>query len=224
MDGTVITDPVASSAGDGSIDVVAAGPDYRLSRWSVHGATADRTSLGATQALGQPAVVAAPGRVDAFLRGFDARLHHVRASAAGVVDEAIGPGGAGSPAAIRTTGPGGVTLRVYRRRNARVWEGASTADGPWRWTRLEPVGALDHIIGSPSVSSVGNRVIVFARTTRRTLGRFELGSTGWQYANVGGWTTDTPASVGRVAYGRGRSGDVQQLTERGWQTLGGAFS
>jgi hypothetical protein len=225
MGGTVITDPVATSAGDGTVDVVAVGPDYRPVHWSVHGTSVDRTPLGDTQVLGQPAVVAATGRVDVFFRGFDGQLHHVRATAGSVVNEAIGPGGIGSPAAIGTAGPDGETLRVYRRRNSRIWEASSTADGPWHWTRLEPVGTVDHFIGSPSVSRVGDRVVVVARTTRRTLGRFVLRpATGWRYANVGGWITDTPTSVRRTVYGRGRDGDLQRFARRRWRSVGGAFS
>lgn len=224
MGGVVVADPVAATVGNG-FDVVAPGPDYRLVHWWWNGTGFSRGPLSASPVLGQPAIIATPLRLDVFFRTFDGHLDHSRATPTGVVDEVVGTAGWGSPAAIATAGPDGTTRRVSYRRGRKIWEAASTADGPWHRIPLEALDTRDHLSGSPSESRCGSTVQVVARTTRKALGIFELRpGTGWRYRNAGGAITDTPTAVGCRVDARGRDGDLQILADGIWHSAGGSFS
>lgn len=223
--GVVITDPVVASTAPRRFDVVALGTDYMPYRWSWNGIKLNKQRLGSTRGLEQPALIAAPGRIDIFFRGFDRAVHHVRTTDVGVIEVLVGGVASDAPTAVATTGPGGTTRRVFMHGpDHLIWGATSYNDGPWTWARLAPAGMADRFAGSPTASTSGGTVIVRARTTTGSLGTLRLApSTAWTYANVGGAIVDSPSSVGNAAYAQGRDGTLQFFDGTTWYSKGGRF-
>jgi hypothetical protein len=222
--GVIITDPVAASTALGGFDVVALGADYTPHHWWWNGTGISHEQVGTTRGLGQPALIAAPDRLDIFVRGVDHAIHHVRRTTAGVVEESLGGVISDFPTAVATTDAGGTTRRVFvDGPGRRIWSVSSLNDGPWQWELLAPTGITDRFAGSPSASKVQGTVIVSARTSTGTLGIFRRTPAGWTYRNVGGSIIDSPTSVGSSMYAHGRNESLRYFDGISWQPRGGRF-
>ena len=167
---------------------MALGVDYTPYHFSWDGTTVQIEQVSATRGLGQPALLAAPGRLDIFVRGFDRAVHHVRKTGAGVVEERVGGVASDFPTAAATVAGAGTIRRVFvHGQDNRIWAASSLDDGPWTWELLAPAGMTDRFAGSPTASIDGDTVVVHVRTSAGALGVFRrTPATGWTYANVGG--------------------------------------
>jgi hypothetical protein len=224
--GPIIADPVVATATPGQFDVVALTPDYHPSHWWVDGTTVRSEPVGDTlRALGRPAMLSAPGRVDIFVRGFDRALYHARKLGTGpFVVEPLGGWIADFPTAATTSGPSGVTRLVFvRGLDGQIVQVSSLDDAPWQWQLVRAPDATWQFSGAPSASSCSGVVTVQVRTVNDTLATLTRAGTGWTFVNDGGALTDNPVAVCGGVYARDRGGALTFFDGTAWTSRGGSF-
>ena len=233
LGGSAINDPVAVSQGGGRWDVVAVGTDHRLYHyswrpgWSFIGF--GRMSEVAL-AHGTPALVSSgAGRLHAFFRGWDRRVHHLRFNEYTYpwVQAPVGTATVMDlPSAAVTGGDATPTLRLYTRaannRLTERWQGSGEV---WNSVSVSEVsGAKSTMLaGSPAAMVSAGTLTVFQRTAAHGLAVFTLSETGWGYSNKGGRFTGSPTAVPGGTWVRGFAGDLQLFDGSSWASKGGVL-
>jgi hypothetical protein len=232
MNGTIITDPVATASGDRErFDVVALGGDYTLWHWWWRSGIINREQTSSSAlGLGTPALVSRGGRqvsppqLDIFFRGWDRAVYHMSSSgSAPWTLDSLGGVILDFPSAAATAGN---TLRVYvRGQNSQLFEASQTNGSPWEWNSLSAVTGSTgtSLSGSPSASVQGDGVKVYMRTSAGNLSSFTLSGGVWGFLNHDGIITGSPTSTGGEAFVRGRSAGLWLFDGTMWTSLGGVF-